>query len=176
MCFNNTFSKTLRAFLFVWAAYGLQSDLRSMWFKFKHAAQWHMMNIMPHTLSPDRYQVECDFICYLIFLLSGYISHVWNVEENKNLAPPFAYWHWNRLFSWLYMSATQTHLSDFISQLYQFYFYAALVFERHGLYPNTEKQNAHFLKPFPQIYAKWTAPMHYYFSLFVDAVDNWHQI
>lgn len=33
----------------------------------------------------------------------------------------------------------QTPLSNFITKLYPFYFPAALVFERHGLYTNTEK-------------------------------------
>lgn len=101
--------------------------------------------------------VKCYFTCYSIFLLSGYVSCVWNVEENKNLALQLAYWHWDLLFSSLYMSATQIPFSNFPSKLCQFNFLDALVLERHGLYTNRKRQNQTFflkIKTFPWIDAK----------------------
>lgn len=69
------------------------------------------------------------------------------------------------------MSATQTPLSNLISKLYQFYFFAALVFERHGLYPNMDKILFN-PRSFPWVCAKYAVRMHHYFRLFVDAVDT----
>lgn len=76
-------------------------------------------------------QITCKIEFPFVFnFASERLRCVWNSEETTNLPPSYADWHWNLIFSSLYMSSRQTSLTN---RLYLFYFPGALVYQRHSL-------------------------------------------